>query len=88
MPQFTDSDVGKTVVNPVGDEVGIVETVEDGTAYVDPHPDLSDRIRARFGWENDPSVNEAPLDDEHVAEITDDEVRLREDLPTDRSGTE
>jgi hypothetical protein len=88
MPLFTDDDIGKTVINPVGDEVGTIEVVEDGVAYVDLHPDLGDRIRNALGWEKeDPDIDEYPLDDEDVEEITDDRVILRQDLHTDRSGT-
>ncbi|WP_207589732.1 hypothetical protein [Halomontanus rarus] len=86
MPRFTDDDVGKTVVNPVGDEVGIVETVENGVAYVDPHPDWSDRIKATIGWEDEPDITEQPLEDEHVEEVTDDEIILRQDLQIDQTG--
>lgn len=88
MPQFTENDVGKTVINPVGDEVGIVEAVNDGVPYVDPHPDWGDRIRTKLGWGEDPDVNQAPLEDEFVDEVTDDHVKLREDLHVDRAGTE
>lgn len=85
MPQFTDEDEGKTVINPVGEEVGIVELVTDGTAYVEPHPDWSDRIKARIGWEETPDMDEQPLKDEHVDEITDDQVILRQDIQIDRT---
>lgn len=80
----TGDDEGKTVVNPVGETVGIIASVDDGTAYVDPHPSITDRIEAALGW-TDPNVDTYPLDDEHVAAVTDDEVRLREDLSTDRA---
>lgn len=88
MPQFTESDVGKTVVNPVGDDVGIIDHVADGTAYVDPHPDWSDRIKAQIGWEDDPDMSEQPLETTHVAEITAEHVRLTQDLHIDQTGTE
>lgn len=88
MSQFTESDVGKTVVNPVGEDVGIVEAVEDGVAYVDPHPDWTDRVEAGLGWNDDPGANQAPLEDRQVENVTDDRVTLREDLHVDRSGNE
>ena len=84
MSRFTDEDEGKTVINPVGDEVGIVELVTDGTAYVEPHPDWSDRIKASIGWEETPDIDEQPLEDEHVEEITDDQIVLRQDLQIDQ----
>lgn len=85
MPQFTEEDKGKAVVNPVGDEVGIVQVVEDGVPYVKPSPDLGDRIKAALGWDEDPGMNEYPLDDEHIEEVTDDHVKLYQSLPTDQS---
>lgn len=38
MPQFSEENEGKTVVNPVGDEVDIVQEVKDGVPYVKPDP--------------------------------------------------
>lgn len=86
MPHFTEDDVGKTVINPVGETVGIVEDVEDGVPYVDPNPSLTDRIEAALGWTDGADMSEQPLEDEHVEDVTDDEVILRQDLQIDRSG--
>lgn len=85
MPQFTEEDEGKTVVNPVGEKVGIIELVKNRTAYVDPHPSWSDRIKAHIGWEDTPDMSEQPLEDDFVEEITDDQVILRQDLQIDRN---
>lgn len=82
---LTESDVGKTVVNPVGEEVGIVETYENGTAYVDPSPGLVDEIKVELGWV-DPDIDSYPLDPSDVEAVTEEEIRLRQDLPTDQSG--
>jgi len=35
-PQITDDDVGKSVANADGDEVGMVADVQHGTAHVEP----------------------------------------------------
>jgi hypothetical protein len=78
--QFTDDDVGKTVVNGDGDDVGIVSAVKHGTAYVDPDPGITTRITAALGWENIDDEDGYPLQEEAVATVTDDEVRLRSDL--------
>lgn len=85
MPQFSEEDEGKTVVNPVGDEVGIVQEVEDGVPYVKPNPDLTDKIKASLGWDENPGMSEYPLDDEHIEEVTEEKVQLYQDLPTDQS---
>ncbi|WP_436912291.1 hypothetical protein [Halosimplex marinum] len=71
----TDDDVGKTVVNASGDEVGMVASVENDRMYVDPHPSITDRIRTALGWGND-DEDTYPVDEDHVARIEDDEVVL------------
>ncbi|ELZ19906.1 hypothetical protein C475_21449 [Halosimplex carlsbadense 2-9-1] len=71
----TDDDVGKTVVNASGDEVGMVSAVENDRMYVDPHPSITDRIRTALGWGSDDD-DTYPVDEEHVSRIEDDEVVL------------
>jgi hypothetical protein len=78
--QFTDSDVGKTVVDGAGAEVGIISAVEHGTAYIDPDPGITTKITTALGWENIDDENGYPLQEEAVATVTDDQVRLRSDL--------
>lgn len=76
---FTDDDVGKTVVNANGDEIGIVSAVEHGTAHIEPDPGITDTIQAKLGW-GDRDEDTYPLQDHSVSRVTDDEVRLEEDL--------
>jgi hypothetical protein len=78
--QFSDEDVGKTVVNGNGDDVGIVSAVEHGTAYVDPEPGITTKITAALGWENIDDDDGYPLQEEAVATVTGDQVRLKSDL--------
>jgi hypothetical protein len=70
---YTDNDVGKHVVNADGDRAGTVTAVRHGTAYVDPNPDLFDRIKAKLGWK-DADEDTYPLQESEVSEITDDEI--------------
>ncbi|MFC7081640.1 PRC-barrel domain containing protein [Halorussus caseinilyticus] len=78
MAQFSESDEGKPVV--MGDEkVGMVSEVEHGTAYVDPDPGITDKIKATLDW-GDRGEDTYPLQENRVDAITDDEVRLRSDL--------
>lgn len=77
-PQFTDDEVGKTVVNANGEEIGMIAAVERGTARVDPDPGLTDTIKAALGWE-DAGDEAFPLEAEKIEAITDDEVRLKRD---------
>lgn len=76
---FTEDDVGKTVENADGEEVGIVAAIERETAHVEPNPGILDSIRAALGWESDTS-DTVPLDEDAVREVTDDVVRLEGDL--------
>ena len=76
MATLTEEEVGKTVVNQDGAEVGRITRVQNGTAHVDPSPGLTDRIKSRLGWE-DADEDDFMLESNEVATITDDEVRLR-----------
>ncbi|ELY52847.1 hypothetical protein [Natronococcus jeotgali] len=77
--ELEDDDAGKAVVDDAGERIGIVTAVEGDTAYVDPEPGLTDRIKARLGWlerdDDDRSVRRS-----QVGEITDDELVLRREL--------
>lgn len=77
--EITDDDVGKNVVDGRGDKVGIVSAVRHGTAYVDPDPSLTDEIKAKLDWE-DTGEEDYPLQEAAVAAVTDDEIRLRDNL--------
>ena len=75
MAQFSDDDEGKSVVME-GEKVGMIQRVESGTAYVDPDPSITDRIKSSLDW-GDVDEDTYPLGEEQVDVITDDEVRLR-----------
>jgi len=78
MAQFSKDDEGKDVV--VGDEkVGMIQEVEGSMAHVNPDAGVSDRIRASLDW-GDGHQDTYPLKDEMVDTITDDEVRLRDQM--------
>ncbi|WP_226041320.1 hypothetical protein [Natrinema sp. DC36] len=78
-PQITEDDVGKSVVNADGDEVGMITTVEHGTAHVEPDPGITDSIKATLGW-GDSGEDTYPLQEEAIGRVTDDEIRLERDL--------
>jgi hypothetical protein len=73
--QFTDEDEGKRVVNADGDEIGIVETVEGGSAYVNPDPGITDTIKSKLGW-GDSDEESYELPEQNIKAITDDEVQV------------
>lgn len=83
---FTEDDEGKTVVNDEGEEVGMIATVEHGTAHVNPDPGLTDTIKSTLGWGDSDDEDTYPLQEESVASVTDDEVHLGSSSPTDAGG--
>lgn len=85
---FTEDDEGKTVVNDEGEEVGMVATVEHGTAYVDPDPGLTDTIKSTLGWGDSDDEDTYPLQEESVASVTDDEVHLGSSSPSGAGGAD
>ena len=84
MPLFTDADRGKPVENDAGETVATVETVEGDVAHVRPNPDVVDSIKSSIGWDSRADVT-MPLDDDLVAEVTDEAVRLEGGL--EQAGT-
>lgn len=76
---FSDDDVGKTVVNVSGEEVGMVTAIEHGTARVKPDPGLTDSIKATLGWEGS-TEDTYPLQEEAVQQVTRNEIRLSGEL--------
>ncbi|WP_265111456.1 hypothetical protein [Halosolutus halophilus] len=78
-PQFTDDDIGKTVVNEHGEDVGIIADVEHGTAHVEPDPGITDTIKAKLGW-GGTDEDTYPLQEEAIASVTTDKVHLESDM--------
>ena len=75
---FSEDDEGKPVVDSHGHTVGIVEDVQNGTAYVDPDPSITEKIKSRLGWSSEDATDADTfaLPDEYVDAVTEDEVRL------------
>jgi len=71
-------DMGKKVFDETGEELGIVSDVKSGSLYIDPHPSLTDRIRARLDW-GDRDEESYPIEEDKIDEITGDRVILRVD---------
>lgn len=76
MPTLSTEDEGKAVVNAAGDRIGVVSDVEQGTAYITPDPDITEKLKARFGWSDAEDTH--PLQKQAIETITSDEVRLVE----------
>ena len=74
--QPTEDELGKTVVS--GDEeVGMVSDVQGETLYVEPHPSLTDKIKAAFEW-GEVDEETYPVEADQIESISDDAVHIRE----------
>lgn len=76
--EVTDDEATKAVVDGAGNHIGIVREVEDGTAHVDPDPDLNNELKTKLGWGSETRTT-YPLRNDAIDEITDDEIRLQPD---------
>ena len=72
--QVSGEDIGKPVVHG-DDQIGRIVAYEDRTAYVEPHPDVTDVVRSKLDW-SETTEESFPLQRELVDEIGDDEIRL------------
>lgn len=79
MHTFTESDEGKRVVNASGDKIGVVSGVRNDTVYVDADPSISDRIRARLGWEII-DEDDYVLEESKIDTVTEEEIRLKRNM--------
>jgi hypothetical protein len=76
MPQnLTDDDEGKEVVTTEGEKIGIIKSVERGTAHVDPDPGMTDELKSKMGW-GDRDEDTYRLDENSVETVTDDNIRI------------
>lgn len=76
---ITGSDQGKRVVNAEGTTIGVVAGVRGDTAFVDPDPGITGTIKSKLGWDT-VDEDDYPLHDDRIERITDDEIRLVEDM--------
>ncbi len=74
--ELSPDDQGKDVVDESGQQIGMVAEVEGQTAYVDPEPGLTDRLKARLDWGGH-GDDDYPVESAQITEITDDEVVIR-----------
>ncbi|SEQ41905.1 hypothetical protein [Natrinema salaciae] len=74
--ELSPHDQGKDVVDESGQQIGMVAEVEGQTAYIDPEPGLTDRLKARLNWGGH-GDDDYPVESSQIEEITDDEVVIR-----------
>lgn len=83
---LTEDEVGKSVVDPTGDDIGTVTAVDESAnaMYVDANPGLTERIKSALGW-GGADEDDHRLDATHVDHVGDDEIRLdhHEDVEDD-----
>ncbi|WP_290813069.1 hypothetical protein [Halovivax sp.] len=77
-PTLTDDDVGKTVVDAAGTELGIVAQVDGDTASVDPNPSVLEHTLAKIGWEREGDEDYAVTED--MLDRIDERVVLRGEI--------
>lgn len=77
MAEITENERAKRVIDGSGNQIGIVDDVSDGTAYVDPDRDIPDELKSKLGWGAD-ERSTYPLRNDAIDAISDDEIRLRE----------
>lgn len=73
--EVTEDEVGKTVINTYGEEIGVVSEVRGGTLYVDPDAGLTEKVAARFGWGGG-NEESYPVEARRIESITADEVEI------------
>lgn len=71
----TEADVGKRVESAAGDELGVLVSVEEETAYVDPEPD-GPSSTAGGPDRRSAQTQPIPLESDAVSEITETVVTL------------
>ncbi|QFU81543.1 hypothetical protein [Natronorubrum aibiense] len=72
---LTGDDVGKTVVDAAGKELGIVAKVDGNRAAVDPNPSVAEHVFASLGIEGEDEEDYVVT--ESMLESVDDEIVLR-----------
>ncbi|RKD98336.1 hypothetical protein [Halopiger aswanensis] len=75
---LTNDEVGKTVVDAAGKELGIVAKVDGSRAYVDPNPSLAEQALASLGWEGEDEEDYIVTED--MLESVGEEIVLRGEL--------
>ncbi|AEH35328.1 hypothetical protein [Halopiger xanaduensis] len=84
---FTEDDVGKTVEDSGGTKIGVVSSVEDDAALVEPDHDALESIKARPGW-NLNTDETVPIEPDSVGVITGEVVRLEGERDADDPAVE
>lgn len=79
MVTLKEEDEGKVLVDAAGEELGVVTEVVNNVAYVDPNPGVGEAVMAAFG-RADANADDLAVEGEIVEAVTDEEIRLPEDV--------
>jgi len=76
--KLTNAEEGKRVLNADGDTVGMVTSVDEktGKAYVNPDPNIAEKIMSRLGWDN-VDEDSYTIEQHQIDSMTDDEIHLK-----------
>lgn len=77
MAEFSETDEEKAVLDSEGREIGVVDDVRNGSAFVRPLADLESTTRAELGWSGD-DRNAYRLQGARVESVTNDEIWLED----------
>lgn len=75
-PEVTPDEEAKRVLDGAGDSVGVVDEVREGTAYVDPDPEIDPELKSKLGWGPTEQAT-YPLRHDAIETVTDEAIRLR-----------
>lgn len=84
---LTEDEVGKTVTDATGEEIGMVTGVDESAErlHVDARPGITDRIKAALDW-GDTGDDAYPVDADQIERVTDDRVELKGTEELDAEG--
>ena len=79
MATLSEEDEGKFLMDGEGEQLGIVSEVRNGTAYVDPDPNLGEAWMEVFGW-GSADEDDLTVPGEAIDTVTDKEIRVNKNL--------
>lgn len=79
-PSLSKGDEGKVVTAGNGDRIGTVSEVRGEEVWVDPDAEVVHDIKAHTDWDVTDRDDDVPIQSEAIAEVTDEEVRLIDEV--------
>ena len=79
-PSLTQRDEGKAVIAGNGERIGTVAEVRGEEVWVDPGAEVVHDLKEHTGWDATERDDEVSLQPEVIAEVTDEEVQLVDEV--------